>query len=377
MEEFDPKHLRRLLGEGGAVRLSCYMPMTIAGRDTRKNPIRFKNSMREAERALRAHGVPNGDISKIVGPLVADTEQRRFWDHQREGLAAFASLDEHMLLSCNECFRPNVSVGEHYCVVPLLPLVNRNRHGYVLVLSLNRVRLVDITRDHAEEVELDESVPQALTDVVGKEREDRDQRFQRTGGGGPAHPGRADSEDETLPELEQFCRRVDEALANEVDHADSPIVAAGDVKVTSVFRQVAKHLAILDTIPGNHDRTPVDELHGFAWPMLADRINEYDAALVELFHERYSEQRASDSAEEITRAAKEGRIDTLLLNREAAIDGGLDGPREVSPGENGEVAGESLFNVTATATLRHGGAARLLVRAQMPTAAPMAAIYRY
>jgi len=380
MELFEPTRLRSLLADEGGLRLSCFMPCRGAGVEADDTARCFDRLMYEAELALRARGLGPREATRLIAPIVAETETTRFWDRRRQGIAAFSSCDGHAVLACDQRFRPRVAVGRRYSIVPLLPLLNRDPHGYVLALGRRRVRLIELSRERAADDRYSDAVP-----LLGGRAADREIDEAAGWGGeaaGPLGDAAADAAAHALARgadelFAPFCRRIDAALANEIEHADSPVVAAGEPAVTSTFRRVAKHLAVLGTIEGEPDGRTPDELGGMAWPMMAERVSEHDEALVELFHERRAEQQASDSLAEIFAAAREGRVDMLLLSREAARTSVLDGPRAVTPGEAGEVADESFFNVSAVSTLRAGGATRLLDASQMPTRGSIAAIFRY
>src|SRR5690606_38675749 len=98
--------------------------------------------------------------------------------------------------------------------------------------------------------------------------------------------------DDRLPELETYCRRLDDALTDDIaerhpELARLPIVLAGDVQVTAMFRRAARRLSLLEeSVDGNHDRTLPTELKTLAWPIIAARIAPEDAELVRLYQER-------------------------------------------------------------------------------------------
>jgi hypothetical protein len=138
---------------------------------------------------------------------------------------------------------------------------------------------------------------------------------------------------------------------------------AADVKLAALFRRTATHLGVLpDPLTGNYERADAETIAALARPLIRRRVNGSDWAGV--FRARQADGRASDSRGELWRAALDSRIDTLLIDRASALverDGG----------------GEPEFNAEAVLTLRHGGKVHLLGRDEMPTTAPLAALFRF
>jgi hypothetical protein len=382
MEHFNRRHLQTLLTEGESERLSCYIPMVRVGRETLQNPIRYKNAIRYAEQALYAHGMDKRGAGAIIGRIVdeveAETGDQRFWDRQSDGLAIFASAEDCLLLSCAYEFAPSVTVASRFCIMPLVPLLNRDREFLVLAISRNSVRVVHASRERAEEIELSGAVPRSVTDVVGEDFEEQNLQFHWTSSDrGAVFHGQGAGEDDVLPELELYCRRVGGALVKELG-TDTSIVLAGDTALAAIFRHVVKRPPLLDTgIEGNHDRTPPDQLRALGWPIIAERLVREDAEVVRLFHERRGENRASDDLEEIRAAAQQGRVEQLIVSREVALAAPRPIPDPAANDSPGNVGAEPPINADVVATLRHGGSARLLDAPDMPTEAEVAAIFRF
>jgi hypothetical protein len=66
--------------------VSIYMPTYKAGPETRQNPIRFKNMMKQAEAQLQEL-----DASLNLLQPALELDNNDFWQHQDEGLAIFAA----------------------------------------------------------------------------------------------------------------------------------------------------------------------------------------------------------------------------------------------------------------------------------------------
>lgn len=212
-------------------------------------------------------------------------------------------------------------------------------------------------------------------DVVGSERREASLQQHFAGNGSVFH-AQGDGEDDVRPEVEIYCRRIAHALADELELARAIVVLAGDMQITATFRRVSQGwpLPLLaEPINGNHDRTAAAQLAAHAAAVAAALQSTEHAKLKTLYGERSDERRASDNPRDIKAAAHEGRIDTLLLERTAA----LDGPRVRAARQPHSIQPEGPFNGEAVMTLRCGGEVRIVPAAEMPTRAPEAAIFRF
>jgi hypothetical protein len=364
--------VRDLARRQGESLLSCYVPFARAGKDVRQNGIRLKNCQRTIAAARDAGEIDERTAAAATRELARRAELA---DDPRaaraEGVALFASADECLTLDAAAPFPSSVTIAPRYYVVPLVPSTTTMPPVLVLALSRHVVRLIDAVT--AKELALPHDVPRSLTEVVGSERREASLHQHSVGTGSIFH-GHGEGEDDVLPELEIYCRRIAHALAGELERARPIVVLAGDVQITAIFRRAAHDWPLLDEqIGGSHDRTSAAQLAALAAPLAAAQQSAEHAELRALYGARSAEQRASDDPRDIAAAAHEGRIATLLLEQSAALDAprvrAARGPHCVQP--------EGRFNSEAVLTLRCGGDVRIVPAAEMPTLSPQAAIFRF
>jgi hypothetical protein len=348
------------------------VPFARAGSDVKQNGIRLKNCQHALAAAHRAGDVDERTLAAATRELARAAETVEDPRAPRPaGIAVFASADECVTVESAAPFTTSVTVGPRYYVVPLVPLASTTPSVFVLALSQHAVRLVALAT--AQELPLPRDVPRSLTDVVGTERRAPSLHHHSVGNGAVFH-GHGEGDDDVLPELAIYCRRIAGALAREVAAAGTAVVLAGDVQITAIFRRAAVGWPLLEEqIHGSHDRTPASQLAAFAVPLVAARASSQHADLKALYGARSAEQRASDDPHDIAAAAQAGRIDTLLLEESAA----LGGPRMRAAGEPHAIQPEGPFNSEAVMTLRCGGDVHVMPAAAMPTRAPQAAIFRF
>jgi len=365
--------VRDLARRQGESFVSCYVPFARSGKDVRQNAIHLKNCQRAIAAARTA-----GDLDALTTAAAArelNSAARTAEDPRAPrpagGIALFASPDECVTLESPAEFVPLVTIAPRFYVLPLVPFMTATPSLFVLALSLHSVRLIE--RASARELPLSPDVPRSLTDVVGTERSAPSLQQHSVGSGSVFH-GHGEGEDDVLPEIEMFCRRVAQGLASSIDRSGATLLLAGDVQITAVFRRVASGWALLEQpIHGNHDRTSATELAALAEPTFREWQRTAHAELRALYGARSADRRASDDLIDIAAAARAGRIDTLLLDKAAA----LDEPRRRAAREPHAAQPEGRFNNEAVLTLRCGGEVRLVATDEMPTGAPQAAIYRF
>lgn len=365
--------LHELARDEGRALISCYVPFARSGKEVRQNAIHLKNCQRALATADAANGIDSRTLAAARKELAsaADAAQDPRAPRDAAGFALFARPDRCVTLDSMAPFAPVVAVGDRFYLVPLLPFAAAARPAYVLALSRQSVRLIDCV--HARELELPDDLPRSLTDAVGTERRKATLQRHAVGTGNVFH-GQGEGDDDVLPEIETFCRRVANRLADRLEHADAVVLLAGDVQITAIFRRAAVNWTLLsEQVAGNHDRTTAAELCALAQPILNARHRQTHAELRELYDARVADRRASDDAADIAAAARAGRVDTLLLNETVAFHE----PRRRAARRPHAIQPEGPFNTEAVLTLRCGGEVRLLAGADMPTAAPQAAIYRF
>jgi hypothetical protein len=365
--------VRELAGRQGESFVSCYVPFARSGKDVRQNTIHLKNCQR-AIAAARA----NDEIDALTAARAAlelSNAARAAEDprapRSAAGIAVFAAPDDSVTLESPVEFAPSVTIGPRFYLLPLVPFTSAAPSVLVLALSRHSVRLVELAT--ARDVPLPPDVPRSLTDAVGIERKTPSLQQHSVGTGSVFH-GHGEGEDDVLPEVETFCRRIAHGLAATIERTDARLLLAGDVQITAVFRRVAPSWPLLEQqIHGSHDRTSSAELTALAEPLIAAWQNATRANLRARYGARAADHRASDDPIDIAAAARAGRIDTLLLDEVAA----LDEPRRRAARAPHAAQSEGPFNNEAVLTLRCGGDVRLVAASEMPTEAPQAAIYRF
>jgi hypothetical protein len=93
-----------------------------------------------------------------------------------EGLAVFISqgFSKHYTLPIR--LNEEVFVLDHFYLTPILPMLSRSGHFYILSLNQNKVQLFEASYDHIKEIALSEFMPTSFEealkyDVIGNDQD--------------------------------------------------------------------------------------------------------------------------------------------------------------------------------------------------------------
>jgi len=158
-------------------------------------------------------------------------------------------------------------------------------------------------------------------------------------------------------DLEQYLRRVEQAVTAALRHDTAPLLLAGVGEQQALYRRLNRHPHLLDEgVGGSPDHRSAAELHREAWPLVcAARPRPADAAIRQ-YEQLRGTGRTADTIEEVVLAATVGEIGTLLVSTNRNVWGRFDPARRavtVHPAR--EPGDDELTNLAAVNTLRHGG----------------------
>ena len=320
------------LAELGAVTgraVTIYMPTARAGAEVRENPIRAKALIKDAENGLKANGASEEEAAEILGPLVALLEDDEYWQYLADGLAMYAAKDFWRAYRLTIDFPEVAHVSDGLAVLPVVSAGVHEDDFLLLALSQNKVRLFEATFATMREIELG-SIPSAMEDTEGGTTPPP--HHQQGFASGPAGSGRLHSHGTGAEvgdvQLEKFLRQVAQGLGDVLEPNDRrPLVVASVAEYLPALREHLDYAHLLEeTVTGNPDATRPDELHESAWGIVHPALRARAEAEAERFGDAIGAGRAiAGGGSDILHAAREGRVDTLLLTRRrCAADHGPD-----------------------------------------------------
>jgi hypothetical protein len=377
---FSRSDLDELVAIDARPAVSIYLPTHIAGREIRQDPIRLKNLLSTAAERLatRWRRPEIEDLLRSAELLVADDA---FWRHQQQGLAVFLAPGFNRTHKLPIPVQEETFLGDHFHIKPLLPLLEDAGQFWLLAISAKHTRLYRGSRwEFSEDKGID--LPQG----VGKIRGMTD--YEETFYGSPvgrrgtlAHPQSFGEAPEELrkSELLEFLHGVAAAVEPHLKGNPAPVILAAHPEIQGHFRQITGWEKIQPGgISENPDALREDELHRRAYALVEPKLAEARAAAVDRLIALLPAGKATTKPEEIVKAARYARIDTLFLTGDDHLWGWFDEPgdRIVAHGSGAE-GDIDLLDFSALMTLRQGGSVTLVAREALPPPGLSAAILRY
>ncbi|MDK3156606.1 hypothetical protein QPK87_08445 [Kamptonema cortianum] len=172
--------------------ISIYLPTERRSKETRQNPIRFKNLIRQAEEQLIEQGLKTQEAHQLL-QAAHELDTYDFWQHQSDGLAIFISPSLFRYYRLPLDFEELAVVSDRFHLKPLLSLFTGDGQFYLLALSQNQVRLFQGSRFSISEVEL-ENVPQGIAEALRYDDPEQQLQFHTR-----TQPARAEGDSRSDP----------------------------------------------------------------------------------------------------------------------------------------------------------------------------------
>jgi len=362
--------LERLLAVREAACVSIYLPTAPEERGERDRIV-FKNLAAEALDQLSAASIERGALDDLRDVLDDLAEDEAFWARQAHSLAVFATPSEARTFQVANRLSPLVEVSDRFHVKPLLRSASFPQAAFVLALSQNGARLVEVSPDAPPAEVRVPGMPRDAASAVGKASiADRspDRRIQGSEG--------------QKVRLRQYARRVEEALRPILAGLDLPLILAGSEPLQSIFRSVSAypHLA-REAIPGNPDAKSDGQLAEASRRVLdqlyADELGELRARYEQRAKGR-PPTRASDDLGLIARAATFGAIDTAFVDIDESVPGFVDETDgALTLDDSDDAVNYGVVDEIARRVLLAHGRVLAVRRDEVPGDGPIAAILRY
>lgn len=359
--------LEQLLSVRDEASVSIYLPTSPEERGGRDR-IEFKNLSAAALEQLTASATERGaidELREVLDDLVYDDA---FWARQAHSLAVFATPSEVRTFQVANRLSPIVEVSDRFHVKPLLRSATFPQAAFVLALSQNAVRLVEVSADDAPAEVRVADMPSDAASAVGKSSlADRsaDRRIQGSEG--------------QKVRLRQYARRVDEALRPVLSGLELPLVLAASEPLESIFRSVSSYPHLARTvIPGNPDEKTDAELADASRHVLDGLYAEELAELRARYEQRVPQGRASDDLAVIARAATFGAVDTAFVDIDETVPGFVDeADGALTLDDSDDAANYGVVDEIARRIFLARGRVLAVRREDIPGSGPVAAILRY
>lgn len=383
MNKVNREAIKQLLDTEDGAAISLYMPthrFPISEHIT-EDKIRFKNLVRAGEDLLKEQGIEDGIIRQMTESLEAEIyDNLEFWQDSTEGLALFctpASIESFRLpMECEE----RVVAGDSFDITPLLALASYDQPYYLLALATHKPVLYKGDMYGVERVDIE--LPESPEVALNIDESHAHSKTDRAGGypGSKAH-GQGDSKQAGQEEKLKFFRLLDDKIhtSSEVD-GDLPFLLAGTDDEVSGYRDTSRLGHMLESVlGGNYTAIAEHEIHEKSWPLVSEELcDKVRDEQIEKLANLLGTGKASAGAEDIVSAAKEGRVDTLLVGMLAVTrDTVTDNEEPVMKLVFPEDYTSGGIDVSGRAVFDQGGKVVAVMGGILPDGASEAALYRY
>ena len=381
METLSKDDLKALVQKRKDLCISIYMPTHRSGVETQQNQIRFKNLIRDAEERLIASGMKPQDARSFLEKAQGMVNNVLFWRQQRDSLALFLSSDLFLHYNLPVHTAELIVVTDRFHLKPLLPLLSRDEHFYILTLSQNEVKLYEGTSLSLREMKI-EGLPQGMGKALQADEPEKQVRFRSGGGGGERGAmisGHGAEIEDTKDNLLRYFRQVDRVLKDALKDEHVPLILAGVEFLFPIYREVNTYPALIEeNIAGNPKRLSKEGLKKKGWALVSQHYAKDIESAVNLYKQSQGTGLTASNIKDILVAAHQGRVGVLFVPLEKELWGSFKSDSgHVTFSETPVTGGEDLFDLAAILTHVQGGNVFALPPENIPEGLSIAALFRY
>lgn len=348
--------------------VSIYLETTPLSQYWEASRIALGNLMRTAASQLADKGVDKNIIADMTQEVEALQEDYEFWRLQAHSLAVLVTPTSIRTFRLPNKLAETVQVSDRFHLKPLLRSITFKNTAFVLALSENSARLVEVFADlPATEVPIPNG-PDGAAEFL--ERDIPNETL---------HNPRIQAAEGEKVRLAQYARAVDSALRPILAGRDIPLVLAATQPLMSIFRGLCSYASLAEqTITKSPDRKTAGELAAEARPIL-DAIYAQDVAqLKQQYENRVGSGRGTTDLSDAARAATYGAIEALLVDIDEVVHGMVDettGAIDFSGKDDAD--NYDVIDEIASRALTSGAKVLGVRRDDIPGTAQLAAILRY
>ncbi|WKN40490.1 baeRF7 domain-containing protein [Tunicatimonas pelagia] len=386
MKTMTKEDLQTLADFSGINCVSIYIPTHKKGHQVNEgqDAILLKNHYQQIRQQLKDKDISESEANEYLVPIKQLIDDNDFWRYQEHGLAVFLGTDYFKYLKLPYSVREFNMLSTSFHLDQIVPLLHKEHPFYILAISLNKIRLLEGDQQNIEELDIQDMVPEGMEDALSYY--DFEKNLQSHSGqgdsGSPIYHGHGGDGDKDNVYVEEYFRRVNDALDQIIEDRNRPVVLAAVESHHPIYREANKTLKLADNgITMNPDRESAENLHQKATEALKDYFNQDKQSEMDRYTALAGSGQASYSIEEIAPAAINGRIDALFVVEGTHRWGYIDREENsVQLHESEQENGHDLVAKSAVQTILHGGNTYIVKKEDLPEEfvdADLAAIFRW
>jgi hypothetical protein len=348
--------------------VSIYLPTTPLPQDAAVSRAQLKTFGKAALDQLDEAGCDKRQQASIGDHLAELEEDDEFWRFQAHSLAVLLTPETMRTFRLPNRLTAMVEVSDRFHLKPLLRAITFPHEAFVLALSENAVRLVEVFADLPPQQITVHELPKSAADAV---------RRASVNDRSPSRRIQGLEGQKVL--LRQYCRRVDAALRPVLAGRSTPLVLAATEPLASIYRLVNTYPGYAQaTIATSPDRTSDADLAAAARPILDGIYARELQSMRALFESRRGQGRATSDLSDAARAATFGAIEQLMVDIDEIIPGTVDEvDGRVTFAERASAQTYGIVDEIAARALLSGASVLGVRKEDIPGRASLAAILRY
>ncbi|WP_198923787.1 AOC03_06830 family ribosome hibernation factor [Rappaport israeli] len=280
------------------------MPTHRTSPDNDKDPIRLKNLVSEAEKRLE-ETFGKRESQEILEKLHQQADAIDH-EHNRDGLVICVNNDFAETYKLPYRLPERVAIDDNFFTRDLVYAMNRDYVYWLLLLDAENTRLYIGRRENLHEVE-EFGFPYAMD-----------------GASPSANLGKDDSQ-VYRDEITRMLRQASNGLVDAFKEVEAPLVVVGIERNLGYFNEsIADAHDVMLTIDGGYSDKSTLELGKLIWEDVKEAFKKKRKEIFEAIGVAKGNQQLVNSLDECWQAAIDGRVDTLVVEKDLHI------PAEVS-----------------------------------------------
>jgi hypothetical protein len=381
LESLYPQRIQEVIQSRGPC-ITMLLPPYRPGEPSHPIGAVVKSYLQQAERHLAETNISNAAQRDLLEPLIQIAGDPDLLAGSHWSRIIFRSAETFRQFTITGLVKPSFFVGGCFEIRPVLAELDMPDQFFVLILSKKQVEVLRCGGLHSEPVRLPAGVPATLAESMAfkppdHDLENRSAAGHSTGSMPGVRFGTGSDRESRSTYLADFYKAIDRGIKEMLGPAAGcPLVLAGVDEDTALYRTVNRYVNLLArSVTGSFSDPLVDsDLISKARSIVREDRAERAVEALRDSRERLTPTRFSTNLSAILRAAANGRVARLYIDRAARMLGAFDGARRSGSWHWGE---EDLLNVAAVETLLQGGSAFSVPTGRIPENAPLAAILRY
>ncbi len=382
MNKFSLNDLNELIRIKEYPCISIYLPTHVTGIDLQQNHIKLKNLLSKCQSRVEAEWARE-KVQEFFKPGTVLLNDTFFWSKQSEGLALFISPGFSRYYNLSVAPPEKNFFGNYYDILPLLPVILRNKKYYILLLRQKGLKLFMADFAEIREVEL-HNVPQNIDEVLQYDIKEESMQWHtmpsgKTAGTSANFHGLGDIPDESLRKknVDRYLKEVAKGLDRQLAGQTIPLVLAGVEYEQAIYRQCSGYKNILSKgFSNNFGKFDIREIHQLAQKVVQPFFSKEILDSIAIYKNLISSKKTSSDIREILQAVHSGRVNSLLLDVNKSMPGKVDNEfQQIEIFEKENEKSEDLLNLAAVYALKNN--AKVYAVSGEELGVPIAAVFRY